>query len=128
MRKDYESGSFSCGDAPVESLKNKVRHIYDLYQLLEREEYDLFFDSAEFEVLLKKIARSDLETLNHSDWIYSHPADALVFKDAESVWKELEPVYSGLFHDLVYGVLPPQEQLMKVLCRIRDRMRSFDWI
>ncbi len=119
---------FSCGDTPIESLKNKVRHIYDLHQLFEREEYDLFFDSAEFEVLLKKIARSDLETLNHSDWIYSHPADALVFKAAESVWKELEPVYSGSFHDLVYGELPPQEQLMKVLCRIRDRMRSFDWI
>ncbi len=119
---------FSCGDAPLELLKNKIRHIYDLHQLLEREEYDLFFDSAEFEVLLKKIARSDLETLNHSDWIYSHPADAWVFKNAESVWKELEPVYSGSFRDLVYGVLPPQEQLMKVMCRIRDRMRSFDWI
>jgi predicted nucleotidyltransferase component of viral defense system len=119
---------FSCGENPVESLKNKVRHIYDLYQLLEREEYDRFFESDEFEMLLKQIARSDLKTLSHSEWIRSHPADALVFAEAESVWQELEPVYSGAFRDLVYGTLPAPELMEATLCRIRDRMRAFSWI
>lgn len=119
---------FSCGENPVESLKNKVRHIYDLYQLLERDEYDRFFESDEFEMLLKQIARSDLKTLSGSEWIRSHPADALVFADAESVWKELEPVYSGAFRDLVYGTLPAPALMEATLCRIRDRMRTLDWI
>lgn len=119
---------FSCGENPVESLKNKVRHIYDLHQLLGRAEYDRFFESDEFEKLLKQIARSDLKTLSGSDWIRSHPADALVFADAESVWKDLEPVYSGEFRNLVYGTLPDPDRMAATLCRIRDRMRTFDWI
>ncbi len=119
---------FSYDDSPVESLKNKVRHIYDLYKLLERAEYDRFFESADFEALLKRIARSDLKTLSGSDWIRSHPANALVFAKAESVWKELEPVYSGEFRNLVYGVLPGPDLMAATLCRIRNRMRTFDWI
>lgn len=119
---------FSCGENPVESLKNKVRHVYDLHQLLGRAEYGRFFESDEFEKLLKQIARSDLKTLSGSDWIRSHPADALVFAKAESVWKELEPVYSGEFRNLVYGVLPAPDLMAATLCRIRDRMRAFDWI
>lgn len=119
---------FSCGENPVESLKNKVRHIYDLHQLLGRAEYDRFFESDEFEELLKQIARSDLKTLSGSDWIRSHPADALIFADAESVWKELEPVYSGEFRNLVYGPLPDPAFMAATLCRIRDRMRAFGWI
>lgn len=119
---------FSCGENPVESLKNKVRHIYDLHQLLGRAEYDRFFESDEFEALLKQIARSDRKTLSGSDWIRSHPADALIFAEAESVWKELEPVYSGEFRDLVYGTLPDPDLMAATLCRIRYRMRAFDWI
>lgn len=119
---------FSCGENPVESLKNKVRHIYDLHQLLGRTEYDRFFESDEFEALLKQIAQSDLKTLNDSEWIRSHPADALIFAAAEPVWKELEPVYSGEFRNLVYGTLPDPDLMAATLCRIRDRMRAFDWI
>jgi len=119
---------FSCGENPVDSLRNKVRHIYDLHQLLECAEYVRFFESNGFESLLKQIARSDLKTLNDSDWILSHPSDALVFAEAESVWKELEPVYSGTFSDLVYGTLPVPDSVAATLCRIRDRMRAFDWI
>ena len=109
-------------------MKDKVRHIYDLHQLLERKEYDTFFESDGFEELLKQIARSDLKTLSDSEWIHAHPAKALVFAEAESVWKELEPVYSGAFRDLVYGTLPSQEKLVRVLCRIRERMITFEWI
>lgn len=119
---------FSCGENPVESLKNKVRHIYDLYQVLEREEYDRFFESDELERLLKQIAKSDMKTLSHSEWIRSHPAGALVFAEAESVWKELQPVYSGAFRDLVYGTLPAPELMVATLCRIRARMQAFNWI
>jgi hypothetical protein len=119
---------FSYDGLPLEALKNKVRHIYDLYQLLERAEYDRFFESADFESLLKQIAQSDLKTLNDSDWILSHPADALILAKAESVWKELEPVYSGEFRNLVYGMLPGPDLMEATLCRIRNRMRAFDWI
>lgn len=30
--------------------------------------------------------------------------------------------------DLVYGVLPDPNLMAVALCRIRDRMRAFDWI
>ena len=38
---------FSCGENPVESLKNKVRHICDLHQLLGRADYDRFLSRIE---------------------------------------------------------------------------------
>jgi hypothetical protein len=36
--------------------------------------------------------------------------------------------YSGEFRNLVYGVLPAPDLMAATLCRIRDRMRAFDWI
>ncbi len=50
---------FSYSENPISALQQKVRHTYDLHQLLMDETLLAFFQSNEFEVLLLKVAQDD---------------------------------------------------------------------
>ncbi|HLW08641.1 MAG TPA: nucleotidyl transferase AbiEii/AbiGii toxin family protein, partial [Marinilabiliaceae bacterium] len=46
---------FSYSKKPIEDLKNKIRHVYDLHQLLLKDEFMDFFDSKDFEEMLLRV-------------------------------------------------------------------------
>lgn len=52
---------FSHTDKPIEDLRQKIRHIYDIHQLLIVEELSAFLDAEAFETMLKKVAQDDVE-------------------------------------------------------------------
>ena len=57
---------FSYGENPIDDLKKKIRHTYDLHQLLKQDEFLKFFQSTAFDEMLLKVANDDVAkpTLN----------------------------------------------------------------
>ena len=119
---------FSYGENPVDDLKKKIRHTYDLHQLLQQEVFSEFFHSTAFDEMLLKVANDDVVSFkNNNKWLSHHPKEALIFKDLENVWKELETAYSERFKNLVYGPLPEAEAVFTTLKMIRERLKTVSW-
>ena len=119
---------FSYGENPIEDLKQKIRHTYDLHQLLQQKEFSDFFNSTAFQDMLLKVANDDVVSFkNNNKWLENHPANAIIFKELESVWIALMPTYNGTFKNLVYGQLPTDIAVLETLKRIKDRVKSISW-
>lgn len=119
---------FSYSKKPIEDLKNKIRHVYDLHQLLSKDEFMAFFDSEDFEEMLLRVASDDLVSFKNSNkWLIHHPSDAIIFKELEKVWIELKTSYESEFRNLVYGDLPTELELFNTLEKIKERLLSITW-
>ena len=120
---------FSYGDNPMEDLKKKVRHTYDLHQLLQQKEFSDFFDSTAFEDMLLKVANDDVASYkNSNEWLIHHPNEALIFKDLDNVWTGLKVVYNGEFKNLVYGdTIPNEADILAIMRRIKERLATIKW-
>ena len=119
---------FSYSENPIDDLKNKIRHTYDLHQLLRQQEFLDFFQSNEFPKLLLKVANDDVVSYkNSNEWLAHHPNEALIFKDLDNVWNELKATYNNSFKTLVYGSLPPDDSVLEILKMIRERLAGIVW-
>ena len=119
---------FSYGENPMINLKKKIRHTYDLHQLLKQDVFSDFFHSTAFDEMLLKVANDDIASFrNNNKWLNNHPNQALIFKDLENVWSELKPVYKDDFKNLVYGELPKEEDIFKTLKMIQERLNEISW-
>lgn len=119
---------FSYGENPLADLKKKVRHIYDLHQLLQKQEYSEFFDSDAFPKMLLKVASDDVASYrNNNKWLANHPNEAVIFKDLENMWNEMKAVYNEDFRNLVYGSLPGDGDVLHSLLRIKERLATIIW-
>lgn len=106
----------------------KIRHTYDLHQLLQQDEFLKFFQSAAFEEMLLKVASDDvLSFRNNNKWLENHPSKALLFRELDTVWKELTIVYKGDFSSLVYGSLPSPDAVFETLTKIKKRLEHIPW-
>lgn len=119
---------FSYTENPLEDLKKKIRHTYDLHKLLQHANVREFFDSPAFEVMMLKVGDDDaISFRNNNQWLIHHPSDAIIFRDLEGVWSKLTPVYNSDFANLVYGEFPTGEEILQSLDLIRSRLKSIDW-
>ena len=119
---------FSYGEHPIDDLRLKIRHTYDLYKLLNDTELNAFFESADFEPLLLSVAKNDVVSYkNNNAWLSNPPQEALIFADLEQTWSKLRSVYLGDFSNLVFGELPSDSDVCASLARIRERLVSIEW-
>ena len=119
---------FSCTENAIRDLRSKIRHVYDLHQMLLQDDISRFFNSLNFDLMLHKVAEDDQQSFrNNSDWLYNHPSRALIFSDLDNVWPELVAAYNGTFRTLVFGVLPPEDHIKISMKRISDRVNQVDW-
>lgn len=119
---------FSYSSNPLDDLKKKIRHTYDLHQLLQQKEFIDFFNSSEFETMLLKVANDDIASFkNNNQWLVNHPSEALIFKHLDEVWKELQPIYTNAFRNLVFGTLPQGDAVLKTLKMIQERLNPISW-
>lgn len=119
---------FSYGQNPIDDLKNKIRHTYDLHQLLKQDEFLKFFQTTDFDEMLLKVANDDVASFkNNNQWLVHHPSEALLFKDLERVWDKLKSTYSGDFKNLVFGELPKEEAILETLKMIQERLKIISW-
>ena len=119
---------FSYTEYPIEDLKKKIRHAYDLHQLLQQKELVDFFHSPEFEKMLLTVANDDVVSFkNNNKWLENHPVDSLVFKELDTVWDELKVTYTTDFKNLVYGDLPNENVVRNTLKMIKERLVIITW-
>jgi len=119
---------FSYAENPVDVLKKKIRHTYDLHQLLRQKEFIQFLHSDEFEKMLLKVANDDVASFkNNNKWLSHHPKDALLFRDLEKIWNELKTTYTDDFKNMVYGELPEETAVLATLKNIRERLMVISW-
>jgi len=119
---------FSYTTAPIEDLNNKIRHIYDLNQMLKNEEVKRFFNSKEFDKLLITVAKDDMLSFKSgNEWLQNHPTQAMMFKESAGVWNKLKTTYFSTFNKLVYGELPTANEILGTLNKLTERMKNIDW-
>lgn len=119
---------FSYTENPVEDLKKKIRHTYDLHQLFTKKEFLDFFNSSAFDEMLLKVASDDVVSFkNNNSWLVHHPSKAIIFNDLKKVWDELKTIYSGDFKNLVYGQFPREEEILETLRMIQRRLNTIPW-
>ena len=119
---------FSRSEDPIANLRNKIRHVYDIQQMLQDENVRLFFESGEFDEMLIKVGNDDMiGHKNNNHWIPEHPSSALIFYKPKETWGLLSTEYNGNFKDLVTGELPNEKALIKTLGTIGDRLGKINW-
>lgn len=119
----------SYGENPIGDLKKKIRHTYDLHQLLKQDVFLEFFYSTSFDEMLLKVANDDVASFrNNNKWLIHHPNEALVFKDLENVWDTIKTTYVSDFKDLVYGELPKEKDILNTLKMIQERLKAVKWL
>lgn len=126
--KVMSSVRFSYEREPLVALKKKVRHTYDLHQLLQLEEFSSFVNSPAFDDMLLKVAQDDVKSFrNNNQWLVHHPKDAYFFSKIDEVFIELSSVYIEEFRPLVYGQLPEIESIKNSMLFLRSRIRRIKW-
>ncbi|MGY5849578.1 MULTISPECIES: nucleotidyl transferase AbiEii/AbiGii toxin family protein [Flavobacteriaceae] len=119
---------FSYTEDPLEDLKDKVRHTYDLHQLLQQDKISSFLKSDVFEKMLLQVGKDDDKAIpNDKEWLLKHPSQSLFFSQTEMVWKSLGKTYSGSFRELLTGDLPEEGKVLKSMMRISVRLKEVKW-
>jgi len=119
---------FSQTQNPIEDLRNKIRHTYDIHLMLKDDNLKLFFQSGEFEVMLLRVANDDIASFkNNNEWLANHPTTAIIFSDTADTWNKIKNVYTGTFSELVFGELPDETDILKSLTVVADRLKPIKW-
>lgn len=119
---------FSRTEEPITNLRNKIRHVYDIHQMLKDEEIKQFFSYSDFDDMLIKVGNDDMIGFkNNNDWIPEHPSTALIFDKPQETWEHLRTAYNGDFKDLVTGELPAEGELIETLKQVAARLKKIEW-
>lgn len=119
---------FSYSEQPLDDLRQKIRHAYDLHQLLQNKILYEFFQSDDSVKMLHKVANDDVASFkNNNDWLVHHPVNAYIFAQLDSVWDELRSTYNDSFRKLVFGAFPEDISVLQTLKLIKERLSSISW-
>jgi Nucleotidyl transferase AbiEii toxin, Type IV TA system len=119
---------FSYSENPLDDLSQKVRHTYDLHQLLQLETIKSFVNSKEFDSMLLQVGIDDDKAIpNDKNWLYKHPKYALIFNKTSIVWNVLKKVYTTSFKELVTGSLPSENAVYETLVFLSKRIQGIEW-
>jgi len=119
---------FSRTEEPIDDLRNKIRHVYDIHQMLKDEEIQLFFESSDFDDMLIKVGNDDMIGYrNNNSWIPEHPSTAIIFDKPQETWEQLRTAYQGDFKDLVTGEFPAGNELLLTLKQVAARLKKIEW-
>jgi len=100
-RASYES------DDELTVLKEKIRHFYDIYFLMNEPEIDLFVHSDDFVDMIQKVRVDEQNQFNQKHWATVPLHTTKIFTDTETILEELNSFYSSNFRDLVYAQTLP---------------------
>ncbi|PKL78145.1 MAG: hypothetical protein CVV27_03870 [Candidatus Melainabacteria bacterium HGW-Melainabacteria-1] len=112
---------------PLEQLRDKIRHTYDLYFLLQQPDLQAFVASEDFLGTLRLVQADDARNSEfQGEWAAQPLAAAWIYRDDAALWQALESTYTGSFRSLVYGPLPPVQEIRAAFGQLAIRLPSFD--
>ncbi|MEE1963912.1 nucleotidyl transferase AbiEii/AbiGii toxin family protein [Allomuricauda taeanensis] len=116
---------FSYSENPIQDLRNKIRHVYDIHQLLKDGTLQGFFGSPDFEAMLLRVIDDDVQSFkNNNDWLDHHPKEALIFKEPKQTWDQLKGTYQNEFKELVFGEFPKEEEILATIIAVAKRLEE----
>ena len=119
---------FSHTETPIGDLNAKIRHTYDIHQLLKDKTVQQFFTSEAFNKMLLKVAHDDVQSFKtNNDWLKYHPQEALIFRSPKETWNQLKDTYQNAFKFLVYGELPMEEDVLATIIKVSKRLSQVKW-
>ena len=119
---------FSQTQNPIDDLRNKIRHTYDIHLMLKDDNLKSFFQSDEFETMLLRVANDDIASFkNNNEWLTNHPTTAIIFSFTADTWNKIKSIYTGSFSELVFGELPNEMDILKSLTVVADRLKPIKW-
>lgn len=119
---------FSYMEDPLQNLRMKIRHLYDLHRLLEDKEIKEFVESDDFFEMLKRVGNDDFEGYrNSNDWLIHHPREAIIFAKPKEIWNELAKAYENDFKPLVFGEFPAGSKILDSLISLSKRIEGITW-
>ena len=102
---------FSFTPQPIEGLKEKIRHFYDLHALSNDTECRTYL-SQDFVSDLKELWKHDQSVFDTPEGWQGHDIeDAPLLKDFPKLWKELSTHYSNELGQLAYRPIPLPEDI-----------------
>ncbi|MBT1705277.1 nucleotidyl transferase AbiEii/AbiGii toxin family protein [Chryseosolibacter indicus] len=111
----------------TEKVKGKIRHIYDIHQLLNQTDLKgkiLIEDNFK---ILKWVMEDDAANgIFAGDWLEKPLTDSPLFKDFDSFWKELESTYTSELGELVWSELPKPALVVSSFKEIKSFLEVFD--
>jgi len=115
-RASYES------DETFGELKKKIRHLYDLYYMMQEKEITQFLNSDDFATMVQSVRVDDGHQF-HSEWVMIPLFTTAIFSDTVMVLSKIEEYYSSNFVDLVYSdSLVSMGKIQIEIERISDRL------
>lgn len=110
----------------IQQLRSKVRHLYDLNQLLTHQEVKDFLLSDYFFETIDKIKQDDAKSPTGNEWTSVPLASNILFNDPEKCWRDLEQTYTGEFKKMVFGDLPSPSKILSTIHTIAERLQEYD--
>ncbi len=113
----------SYNDDPVAKLSDRIRHLYDICQILKHDEYRKFVAGEDFKPLCDLCIEDEkVGFFAHSD-CFEHPlVDAPIFSEFGNWRASLGATYTGAFSSLVYGELPTMNEIEESLGFIKGNL------
>lgn len=119
---------FSYSENPIADLNAKIRHTYDIYQLLKDEKIIDFFKSSNFDEMLLNVAEYDIISFkNNNEYLKFHPKEAKLFKEPKETWVKMVSTYNGTFKSLVYGEFPNEKEIQTTIEKVASRLQDIKW-
>ena len=109
-RASYES------DAKLLELKAKIRHLYDIYFLMQHLDIQDFIHQDAFIEMIKIVREDDQKQFDTSTWSHVKLSETPIFLNTSNILDQLNHHYTTQFHDLVYAqTLPSINEIQKAI-------------
>jgi len=119
---------FSSTANPIDDLNKKIRHTYDINQLLKDKNILKYFNTSDFDKMLIKVAQDDVISFkNNNTYLKVHPAEALIFAKPKETWNQLKKTYNGSFKTLVFGKFPDENDILNTIKFVANRLQKINW-
>ena len=105
---------FSFDEHPVESIKAKIRHFYDLHFLMLDNECISFVKSEKFKNEFYRLLEHDKGIFDEPDgWQYKTIKDSPLVNDFENIWNQIKTIYLAELSALSYSNIPTENEVSK---------------
>ena len=109
-RASYES------DAQLLALKAKIRHLYDIYFLIQYSDIQGFIYQDAFIEMIKIVREDDQKQFDTSRWSQIKLSETPIFTNTSHILNQLNHHYKTQFYDLVYAqTLPSIHEIQKAI-------------
>lgn len=115
---------FSFAGNPVESIRGKIRHFYDLYYLLNNSECVAFVASGSFKEQFNAILQHDREMFEEPEGWQDRPLnESPLVKDFEGMWTQLKSQYTSELSALAYRPVPNEKDVLTAFTILTKRIQ-----